>query len=296
MSNKQTILIQLDSDKHPSVFDRVAATDAGADVVFAYGAVTTDDAEGLTHGGIFTRGPADLKHTAIFIGGSNVAQGEALLKKVTGSFFGPLRVSVMMDANGCNTTAAASVLAAGQHVSLAGSTALVLGGTGPVGQRAARLLAGEGAAVKLASRSLSRATEAAEAVNQASSGDDHQGEVGLVVGVAPADDAAMAEALADVQIVIAAGAAGVKLLSESVWQAASSLKVLIDLNAVPPAGIEGVDVAAKAADLNGVIAYGAIGVGGTKMKIHKRAVASLFESNDKVLDADEVYAIGKAMA
>ena len=66
----QKILIQLDTDPQPSVFDRVAALDAGADQLFSYGNVTPEQVRDLVHGAIFTRGPADLKRTAIFIGGS----------------------------------------------------------------------------------------------------------------------------------------------------------------------------------------------------------------------------------
>ena len=93
------ILIQFDTDAVPSVFDRVVAVDAGIDELFSYGGVTPDRVEPLVHGAIFTRGPADLKHTAIYIGGSDVEAGQRLFDKVTGTFFGPLRVSVMIDSN-----------------------------------------------------------------------------------------------------------------------------------------------------------------------------------------------------
>lgn len=126
----KTILIQLDTDSQPSSFDRVVAVDAGVDELFSYGGVTPENVEPLVHGAIFTRGPADLKNTALFIGGSNVAAGEAVLEKVLKTFFGPMRVSVMMDSNGSNTTAAAAVLAASKHLDLAATEALVLGGTG----------------------------------------------------------------------------------------------------------------------------------------------------------------------
>jgi len=288
MSDKSKILIQLDPDPQPSTFDRVVAVDAGAQQIFAYGSVTPEQVQSLVHGAMFTRGPADLKHTAIFIGGTDVAAGEALLQRVLKTFLGPLRVSVMLDANGANTTAAAAVLAARKHMDLSQTTALVLAGTGPVGQRAARLLGREGATVKLGSRSLDRAAKAADAINTA---------IGAqrVTPVATADDASLAPALEGVQLVIAAGAAGVQLLSESARRRASSLKVVIDLNAVPPAGIEGVGVMDKAKQFDNVIAYGAIGVGGTKMKIHKAAVASLFESNDGTLDAEAIYELAKSL-
>ena len=73
------------------------------------------------------------------------------------------------------------------------------------------------------------------------------------------------------------------------------MKVAIDLNAVPPLGIEGIEVTDKGTQRDGVICYGAVGVGDTKMRIHKAAIAKLFESNDQVLDAEEVYALGEGM-
>src|SRR5262245_13003715 len=106
--DKRKILIQLDSDPQPSVFDRVVAIDAGADEVFSYGGVKKEQVQGLVHGAIFTRGPKDLKSTAFFIGGSDVAAGEALLAEAQKHMipqFG-LRVSILFDANGANTTAA----------------------------------------------------------------------------------------------------------------------------------------------------------------------------------------------
>ena len=164
---KPKILIQLDSDRHASVFDAVVAVDAGVDQLLQYGGIEVQGVRELVHGAIFTRGPQDLRNTAIFIGGADVAAGEALLREVTHSFFGPLRVSVLLDANGANTTAAAAVLVARRHVALAGATAVVLAGTGPVGQRAVRLLARAGAKVRLASRRLDRASAACDQIRQA---------------------------------------------------------------------------------------------------------------------------------
>jgi hypothetical protein len=103
------------------------------------------------------------------------------------------------------------------------------------------------------------------------------------------------EALEGANIVIAAGAAGVELLPPEVRKACKSLKVAIDLNAVPPLGITGIDATDKAKDQNGVACYGAIGVGGTKMKIHKAALQKLFTSNNLVLDAEEIFSIGKEL-
>ena len=221
------ILVQLDTDPLPSVFDRVVAFDSDVDELFSYGGVTPQNVTGLVHGAIFTRGPKDLANTAIFIGGSDVAAGETLLKAVNKAFAGPFRTSVLMDSNGSNTTAAAAVLSARKHVPLKGATALVLAGTGPVGQRAAQLLAAEEATVKLASRSLEKSQKTASAVKEAVPGAN-------VIPVTTSSRAELESACQDVQIIIAAGAAGIELLPADVWQKLDALQVVVDLNAVPP--------------------------------------------------------------
>src|SRR5688572_30077565 len=137
------ILVCLDADPQPSVFDGVVAVDSGVDFLFRHGGVTPGQVRDLVYGAMFTRGPQELKNTAVFIGGSDVTAAEALLKAATEAFFGPMRVSVMLDANGANTTAAAAVLAARRHVPLRGALATVLAATGPVGRRVVRLLAAE---------------------------------------------------------------------------------------------------------------------------------------------------------
>jgi hypothetical protein len=287
--DKRKILIQLDTDTHPSVFDRIVAIDAGADEVFSYGGVKPEQVRDLVHGAIFTRGPDDLKRTAIFIGGSDVAAGERLLSEARMQMIPAARlsVSVVLDANGANTTAAAAVRAAARHLELKGVTALVLGGTGPVGQRVALLLARQGAVVRVGSRQIARSAAVCDGI-RAKVAD------AKLEPTATGSASDLQAALAGRQLVVAAGAAGVVLLPKTARGASSDLKVAIDLNAVPPLGIEGVHVMDKAAARDGVLAYGAIGVGGTKMKIHKAAIARLFESNDLVLDAEEIYSLAAA--
>jgi len=282
------ILIQLDTDPQPSTFDRVVAVDAGVDELFSYSDITPDNVTGLVHGAMFTRGPKQLPNTAIFIGGSDVAKGEQLLETVTKTFFGPVRVSVLMDSNGSNTTAAAAVLSAGQHLEFSKTTAAILGGTGPVGLRAAELLARRGATVKLYSRSQSRAESACRAIAE-------KIENASLEPFELKEGADLVSDLQETQLLIAAGAAGVQFLSKDELSQVASLAVAVDLNAVPPAGLGGVDVMDKAARKNDAICYGAIGVGGLKMKIHKAAVAKLFAANDQVLNTEEVYAIGEGL-
>lgn len=282
------ILLQLDTDPQPSVFDRVVAVDAGVDELFSYGSMTAETVEPLIHGGMFTRKPDDLKHTAVFIGGSDVAAGERLLKQVRKTFFGPVRLSVMMDSNGSNTTAAAAVLAVERHLPLGDVTAVVLGGTGPVGFRAAQILASQGATVRLASRHLDKAQAACE---QLAGKVDAQ----RVTAHETQTEHGRQAALDGVQVIIGAGAAGVTLLSEPEWQSLESLRVLIDLNAVPPVGIAGVEPFDKAVERGNVRCYGAIGVGGTKMKVHKAAIERLFTSNTHELDTAAIFDLARTI-
>lgn len=285
----KNILLCLDTDSQPSFFDGVVAVDAGVDHLFRHGGVTPDQVRDLVHGAMFTRGGEALRHTAVFIGGSDVQAGEQLLAAAQEAFFGPVRVSLMLDSNGSNTTAAAAVVAARRHVPFGPeTTATILGGTGPVGQRVVRMLAQEGVEVRVASRRISRAEGVCHRVAKAVSG----------ARVTPhsTESSDVASLINGVQLVIAAGAAGIELLSAKERQKASSLQVAIDLNAVPPAGIGGIEPQDKAVDRDGQICYGALGVGGLKMKIHKAAIARLFQSNDAVLDADGIYALGKEVA
>jgi hypothetical protein len=282
---KRKILIQLDSDLHASPFDSVVAVDAGIDQLLPYHEVRPNQVRGLVHDAMFPR-TESLDRTAIFIGGSDVAAGEGLLEQVTKSFFGPIRVSVMMDANGANTTAAAAVLAVSRHVDLSKSNCLVLAATGPVGRRVVRLLAREKSQVRVASRKLERAERVVEEIQEQVAGAQL-----TAVQTDCVDE--LKEAMDGVQVVVAAGMASVMLLPEEVRSQCQSLQVVIDLNAVPPLGVEGVEVTARQEDQGGAICYGAIGVGGTKMKIHLEAIRRLFTSNDLVLDAEEVFAIGQ---
>lgn len=284
------LLYQFDTDVHPAVFDNVVAYDGGADHVTAYGGVTPANVGPLVDGAIFTRAPKDKKYTAIFIGGSNMAEGEALLKAVRKKFFANFRVSVMLDSNGSNTTAAAAVawlVHAAPGQSLAGKRAVVLAGTGPVGQRAAAMLALEGARVAITSRDGERAKAAAAAIGA-------RAKVEIEAITAP-DNATRAQAIEGAQIVLAAGAAGVALLDEAAWATHPHLELLSDANATPALGIEGIDMMDKGAQRHGKTVFGAIGFGALKIALHRACIARMFEQQDLVLDGDDVYAIARTM-
>lgn len=283
------LLIQLDTDTYPATFDAVVAYDGGADHVLAYGGLTPDGVGPLVEGAIFTRAPKDKKNTAIFIGGSNMAAGEALLNAVKKKFFSDFRVSVMLDSNGSNTTAAAAVAKLLTSGELAGKRAVVLAGTGPVGQRAAVMLAREGASeVRITSRRLESAERACR---------DIQARFGVTAVPVEADDHdARGRVIEDAQIVVAAGATGVELLEARHWQDNPNIELIADANATPPLGIGGIDMLDRGVERHGKVVWGALGFGALKLAVQRACIAKLFETNKLVLDAEEVFAIAKEMA
>jgi methylenetetrahydrofolate/methylenetetrahydromethanopterin dehydrogenase (NADP+) len=282
------LLLQLDSSPHPSAFDRIVALDGGADEVLSYGAVTEDAVRDLVHGAIFTRGPKDLHNTAIFIGGTDMAAGERLLAAARAAFFGPMRVSIMLDSNGSNTTAVAAVAKLQQAAgALAGRRAVVTAGTGPVGMRAAGLLAKGGADVVVTSRRADGGAAAADAIRKRFDS--------TVRPIAMTGAAEAASVLEGAELLLNAGGAGICLVLRDAWMGRSGLRAAADVNAVPPLGIEGVEVTDNGVDRNGVTVFGALGVGHLKMKVHKACIARLFERNDLVLDAETIADVARRL-
>jgi methylenetetrahydrofolate/methylenetetrahydromethanopterin dehydrogenase (NADP+) len=282
------LLFLLDTDQVPSVFDTVVGYDGGADHVIGYGGITPSNVGALIDGAIFTRGPDEKRYTAIFVGGGNMTAGEELLSAVTKRFFANFRVSVMLDSNGSNTTAAAAVAQLAKARDLGGKKAVVLAGTGPVGMRVAALLAKEGAIVSLTSRVKQRADAACRAIESR-------------FGVAPTpieaiDNDARHRAIKGAHIVFAAGAVGVELLAGHHWKSEPEIELIVDCNAQPPLGVAGIETTDKARDRSGKLIFGALGIGALKLKLHRTCIGRLFERSDQVLDAEQIYALAKAMA
>lgn len=287
--SKRSILIHLDCDEQPSVFDSVVAVDSGVEVLLRHGGVKPIQVRDLVHGAIFTRGVKDLRQTAIFVGGSNVEKAQELHEEVRKSLIPQygLTVSNMMDANGCNTTAVAAVRALMRSMDCSKARALVLAGTGPVGQRVASLLARLGCSVKLASRQLEKAQIASEKIKKKREGSS-------IEGVSPQNQRELSELLDQSDILVGCGAAGSKLVDQSLW-IKSKIKVAVDLNGVPPVGIEGINSVDKDVIRGGIRCYGALGVGSWKMKLHRKCISALFESNHVELDEDTIFDLSESI-
>jgi methylenetetrahydrofolate/methylenetetrahydromethanopterin dehydrogenase (NADP+) len=285
------ILLQLDTDEHPSPFDAIVAQDADVDVLLSHGGVKAEEVRALVQDAFFTRGPDDLKNTAVWVGGKDVATGEQIFDQVQKAFFGPFRVSVMLDSNGCNTTAATTIARIAKARSLGGNRALVLG-LGAVGLRSATLLQGEGCEVTVAS--LPADLFGDDRPYHRPRGLTVAEQLGLAIRE-PADRSELEATLEGAQIILSAGPAGVQVLRQDVWAQQPSVELLADYNAAEPLGIEGTKAMDDFTDYDGKLVLGALAIGGPKMKVHKACVRRLFESNDHVLDTDAVYAVAKEL-
>jgi len=297
------ILIQLDSDQFPSTFDCIVAYDAGADAVQSFGGVTPADVRGLVLSAFFTRGIPDLNNLAVWIGGSDINAGEQLLAEARRTFFGPFKISLMLDSNGCNTTASTAIAKLARQTDLRGKRALVIG-PGPVGLRAGRLLAGEGCHVQITSipadllgarfnselsqRTLNSTRKEAREFNDRARGAEGKIRVEDLQNASGFD-----WLLGESEIVVAAGPAGLRILPQNSWLKRSSVKWLLDFNLTEPLGIEGIKPGDDFADYEGKRILGALAIGNPKMKVHRACIAKLFERNDLVLDIEGVYSVAK---
>jgi hypothetical protein len=287
------ILAYISPEKYASLFDLIVAYDAGADVVVPYCNIDLEDMRDMVHSCVFTRHPDNLVNTAIFVGGHDVDKGEELIDKAKETFNelpGMFRVSMAADPDGAYTTSSACVVKIKNSIggNLSGLNATILAGTGPVGQRISVLLAREGCNVTLTSRKLERAENSCRAVKE-----KHDIEV---KPLEVRDDKATKEAVSNADIVVATGPEGVVILPRDIWSKFPGIRVMADVNAVPPYGIEGIDASDDCKEIEGgKTGIGALGIGNLKMKCHREIVRRLFEEKGVIFDLGDVYKVAESI-
>jgi copper chaperone CopZ len=286
------ILIYISPEKYSSLFDLILGYDGGADIVVPYSDTGDEDIRDVVYSCVYTRGTNSRKNTAIFIGGPDVNKGEEFMSSIL-SIFKELpeefRVSVVADPHGAHTTSCACAVKIKKALgNLRGLNATILAGTGPVGQSISILLAKQGCNVKITSRKLAKAKKICATIK-----DKH----GAIVTPYETKDAkAIEKAVSDADIVVATGPEGITLLPKNTWTKNPKIKVLADVNAVPPYGIEGIDPrddGKKTTD--GRTNIGALSIGSLKIKIHHRIVEKLFEEKGQILDLERIYKIAETI-
>ncbi len=290
------ILHMFTPGRQMSPFDVNMAADAGYQIIVPYTDVGADAVAGLTQDAIFSRGPKGVSRTGIFIGGRDALLAADMLERSQAAMVQPFIVSVMADPSGAYTTAAAMVacvdaaLLRHHGAGLAGRRVLVLGGVGPVGRVAGVIAAQAGAQVLLSSRSGTGAAEDAAVATGKRFG------VALH-GASGADRAAVRASVADADVVLGCAAAGVQVLSAEDLGYAGRLKVVADVNAVPPEGVAGVGVMddGKPVPGTGAVGIGALAVGNVKYQTQHRLLLRMREADTaQCLSFPEAYAVARA--
>jgi methylene-tetrahydromethanopterin dehydrogenase len=281
---KPYILHMLTTAKNLSPFDVNMAMDAGWVSTVPYINVEPSEVQGLVQDAIFSRSAKNLKRTAIFIGGRDTKQAMDMLKMAKQAMVPPFEVSVFADPSGAFTTAAGMMAAVERELmmkfntTLAGKNMLALGGTGPVGQAAAVIAAKAGANVRIIGRQLEKAQNIVDMCNN----EFGDGKITISAGA----DADKAEYIKTADIVVATGAAGIELLSAALIAAAPQLKVAADVNAVPPAGIAGVNAFDNgvliAGSGSGAVGIGALAIGNVKYQAQNRLLKKMIETDKPI--------------
>jgi methylene-tetrahydromethanopterin dehydrogenase len=283
-------------EKHVSPFDVNMAADAGFEVITTYGEVGIKELTGLVQDMIFSRSPKDARRTALFIGGRDAVLALDMLEKAKKAMMAPFVISVFADPSGSFTTAAAMMALIEKNLreegGLRGRRVTIFGAGGTVGIAAAVLAAKGEAEVTLASHRGRVAAEQRAA--------ELQKRFDVEVKATDGSTAeAKADGVRDAEIVITAGPPGVQILGKKELQGAKSLKFVADVNAVPPAGIEGLGISDMAKPLAGssAIGFGPLAVGNIKFKTQHQLLNMMLEADKPlVLDFQEAYRIARTIA
>lgn len=291
------ILHMLSPLKHVSPFDVNMALDAGFQSVLPYASVELAEVPGLVQDAIFSRGPKGARRTGLFIGGKNAMLALDMLDAARKAMFPPFQISVFADPAGSFTTAAAMVakvekaLKAKHAGGLSGRKVGVFGATGVVGFAAGVISAAEGATVTLIGY------DGAARVKALAEG----AKTRFKVDLAHADGSSetlKSDAIKGADVILCAGRAGVQILSAQQLSSAKGLKVVADVNAVPPAGIEGLGAQDDAVPLKGAegVGIGPLAIGGVKYKVEAGLFRRMIETDKPLfLDFRDAFALAREL-
>lgn len=297
-TDRPTILHMFSPMPHVSPFDITMAYDAGFNAVVPYANVTPEQVPGLVQDIIFCRGPKDVKRSAIYVAGRDAGLAMDTVDAAKKAMVPPYEVSIFADPSGAFTTAAALV-ACVQHqlkkrhqMELAGTRVVIFGGTGPVGIAAGVIASLAGANTTVVDYlSIDVAAAKANEYNRRCST--------TLRGTYACSDADKARLVSRADVVMSTAKAGTEVLDASVLEDAQDLKVAADVNAVPPAGIEGIDPRddgvplkhAKAA--KGAVGIGPMTIGSVKLKTQQALLRSMLDA-EKPVYLDFAHAFGAA--
>lgn len=291
MADPARILIHLDHNPHPRVYDRIMSLDGGADSVLSYGDVDPQDVPSLVSGALYSRPLAELARTAVLVTGTNDHVVDEMVRQARRAFFGDYVVSLMSECKGGNAVAGATVARMAQLLALEGASVTVVGG-GPVGARVAGLLARAGARVTLTAFDAEEADERRRFVARVFERE--------IVPVVWKSGESLAGLLEDARALVSAGPAGLPLISRAAWEGAAALELVADVSGAEPPGIEGIpgeaDGEALPSSRLAPRALGGLAISRRKIEVHREAVARLFAAEPVVLGPVEIAGIARELA
>jgi methylene-tetrahydromethanopterin dehydrogenase len=299
--DKPAILHILSPLPHVSPFDITMACDAGFDAVIPYANVALEQISGLVQDVIFPRSPKDLRRSAILVGGRDAGIAMDMVDAAKEAMVPPFEVSILADPSGAFTTAAAVVacverqLRQHHQMELKGARVVIFGGTGPIGIATGVIASLAGATTTLVDYlSIDVAVSKATEYNRRC-GTNMRGAYGC-------SDADIARLVSTDDVVISTAKAGVQVLNASVLGDARRLKVAADINARPPAGIEGINpkddgVAVQhATAANGAVSVGPLTIGRVKVKTQQALLRSMLETEQPIyLDFEQAFRIARGL-
>jgi methylene-tetrahydromethanopterin dehydrogenase len=290
----KNILHMLSSLKHMSPFDVNMAIDAGFDAVIPYSGVTLNDVMPLVQDAMFSRSPRDAVRTGIFIAGKDAGLALDMMERVQATLLKPFEISAFADPAGSFTTAAAMVacvekiLKGQKSLVLAKTKIVIFGATGVVGYASGVISALEGAEVFLAGYDGPSRVQA--------KADDMKKRFGVDVhAVDGSTEEKKAAALVGMDVVLCAAPAGKQILSKEILATAKSLLIAADVNAVPPAGVEGLDLNANGVAFFGsVLGLGPLVIGDVKYKTESGLFQRMASSSKAVsFDFRDAFALAR---
>jgi len=276
---KISILHLITAAKNASPFDVNMAFDAGYENIMPYIGVTLNEVVGLTQDAIFSRSPSGIKQEALFFGGRDIHLALDMQKEARSAMFKPFEISTFSDPSGAFTTAAAMVAKVEAHLrltqqNLGQQTIAIFGASGTVGSTAALIAARQGAKVKMMAHSDLASMQSYVDIMQ----ERYDVQLEVVDG---RSDTNKIDVLQQATVALCAAPAGVRVLTLNHFAQSQSLQVVADVNAVPPSGIEGVDVMANGVKVGDsqIVGFGALAVGRLKYVTQHELLKSMLASD-----------------
>lgn len=281
--SKPLIMHMITTAKNLSPFDVNMAYDAGWDKCVPYTEIEVDDVEGLVQDAIFSR-PPGINKTGIFVGGRDPHKAIDMLKICKKSLVPPFTLSAFADPSGAFTTAAGMIAKVEDALKnkfnqdFLGQKIVVFGGTGPVGCIAGILAASAGAKVVIMGRKKEKCEELANFCKE--------NYLDASANISGASNDEFDSQIAEVDVVLASGAAGIQLVSEEQLKIATRLKVAADVNAVPPSGVAGLDAMQDCKELtastSGALGIGALAIGQVKYQAQSKLLKKMANSEEPI--------------